>query len=126
MYASRAFAESPSMTSTHRGSGSSGVSSALASRTAASTVSRLRRARPRMLYLKEITSPCSSCAAAPPVEEPEVHTVLARDRAEKALRLVQRPVARDVTGVLTRVAVAEHYVLEVVALGERGAVEGVL
>jgi hypothetical protein len=30
----------------------------VASRTAARTVSRLRRPRPRMLYLKEITSPC--------------------------------------------------------------------
>ena len=120
------------MTSTHR-LWLVGDSSALASRTAASTVSRLRRARPRMLYLsgdhlsllgnpdpapqrtrglghdRLVARPSSSsCAAARPWKSLRFYTVLARDRAEEALHLVQCPVTRDVAGVLARIAVAEH------------------
>src|SRR5215211_7755075 len=61
-------------------------------------------------------SSSSSCATAPPVEQPEVDTVPAGDGAQLPLRLVERPVARDVAGVLARVAIAEHYLLQVIAL----------
>jgi hypothetical protein len=54
-------------TSSSSSSSSSWDSSpALASRTAASTVSKLRRASPGMLYLNEMTSPCSVIRMLPP------------------------------------------------------------
>src|SRR3712207_3401042 len=65
-------------------------------------------------------------AAAAPVEEPQLHAVLAGNGGEVSLGLVQGPVTRHIAGVLAGIAVAEHDLLQVATLGQRGAVEGVL
>ena len=111
--------------------------SSVASRVAASTSSRFSRARDGSRYLSLMTSPCSvtlispssvpyGCAriavrraaatsdrAAASVEQAEANAVPAADVAQAPLRLVDLPLRRRDTGLLVRVAVAQHHLLDV-------------
>ena len=97
-------------------------------------------------YLSEITSPCSvtlispssvprwlredrvvrraaaaADRAAAAVEQPQPHAVLGRLVAQPLLRAVDLPLARGDPGLLVRVRVAEHHLLDVAALGHEVA-----
>src|SRR5215207_9707809 len=68
----------------------------------------------------------STGAASASMEEAQLYAVLAGQRGEESLCLVQGPVARNVARVLAGIAVAEHDLLQVPAAGHRRSVEWVL
>ena len=112
------------------------------SSTAASSVSRLRRARCGEENLAATISPCSvtriarvdrarrlgedrvvaraaaaADGAAAAVEQAQAHAVRRGDLDEALLGAVQRPVGREVAAVLGRVGVADHHLLRPAAAG---------